>query len=714
MRDNGPVTQREVDFPENTRLVSRTDDKGRITFVNAAFAAISGFSEEELTGSAHNIVRHPDMPQEAFADLWATLKSGNPWRGLVKNRTKSGDHYWVRADVMPVIEDGRPAGYVSIRSKPSRAEIAEAERAYRLFRDGKAHGLAIEGGSVVRRVPAWRKWLGSLGGRLAVQTGATLALLALVAAIGLAALHTADSTLQTLHRDRLVPTAQLAEIDRRMRVGLDDLVRIAAALEPGGGDAAAAVRDAEANRDAIAAIRKTVRARAVPGEGADLANAFETSTARYAAEGLASGIKLGQAGDAAGLDRHVAATARPLLRDAETAINRLIDFQQRTAEAEFLHADDLARLSVLAIAALFAIACAVAVAVAWSVRRAVNRPLARMSTHFAAIANRDDDHPIPEEEIAEFRHTSRMLRAMQGLLGYAAQEKIEIDRRSTARAKADLHTLADTLESRVHSVVEEVGQASRHLADSARTLSKNADITRERSHAVQEQAEEVRRNVDSVAAATHELAAAEQEISRQVVNTAEISLNASRQAADTRAAVGKLSESATRIGEIVAVITEVAGRTNMLALNATIEATRAGDAGKGFAVVAGEVKALAHQTGRATEDISRQIRAIQAETETTVAAINRITTTISEVSEVSSAVAAAVEEQGVATREIARSVNEVALGTQAASENVAVVARVASDTETMAMEVLTSADTLRDAAQVLDREVSNFLAGIRR
>ncbi len=712
MRDNGPVTQREVDYPEETKLVSRTDDKGRITFVNAAFVAISGFSEEELTGGAHNIVRHPDMPQEAFADLWATLKSGAPWRGLVKNRTKSGDHYWVRADVMPVVEDGKAAGYVSIRSKPSRAEIAEAERVYALFRAGQADGLSISGGSVVRRAGGWRRRLDSLAARLTLQTAATLAMLALVAGIGLAALRSTDATLESIFHYRVVPTVQVAEIGRRMRADLDGLSRIETGLAQGGAGVDGAVREIEANRVALDGLWSAFRAAAQSEP--EPARAFEAAAARFAAEGVVPALRLGQAGDLAGLRRHVDETARPLLLAAEAASNRLVDLQRGAAEAEFSRADRIVSAASLAIAALFAVAAVAAILVGWNVRRAVIRPLARMGEHFVAIARRDERHRIDEEDTLEFRHASRMLRAMQGLLGYAAQEKIEIDRRSTARAKADLHTLADTLESRVHSVVEEVGQASHHLAESARVLSRNADITRERSQAVQEQAEEVRRNVDSVAAATHELAAAEQEISRQVVNTAEISHTASRQAEDTRTAVGNLSQSAERIGEIVAVITEVAGKTNMLALNATIEASRAGDAGKGFAVVAGEVKALAHQTGRATEDISRQIRAIQGETRTTVTAIGRIVSTISEVSEVSSAVAAAVEEQGVATREIARSVNEVALGTQAASENVAVVARVARETEAMAMEVLTSADTLRDAAQALDREVASFLAGIRR
>ena len=122
MRDNGPVTNREIEMQDEDILVSKTDTGGRIQFCNQAFVDISGFNDEELVGSPHNLVRHPDMPKEAFANLWQTIKSGFPWQGLVKNRAKNGDHYWVRANVTPTIEDGEVTGYISIRTKPTEAE----------------------------------------------------------------------------------------------------------------------------------------------------------------------------------------------------------------------------------------------------------------------------------------------------------------------------------------------------------------------------------------------------------------------------------------------------------------------------------------------------------------------------------------------------------------------------------------------------------------
>jgi aerotaxis receptor len=151
MRVNQPVTQREHAIGDGETLMSATDLKGRITFVNDSFIEISGFPQDELLRQPHNIVRHPDMPPEAFADLWATLKSGRCWSALLKNRRKDGDHYWVRANATPIRHGGSVAGYVSIRTKPSRAEVAAAETLYAAMRAGKAPHLAFHRGWLVRR-----------------------------------------------------------------------------------------------------------------------------------------------------------------------------------------------------------------------------------------------------------------------------------------------------------------------------------------------------------------------------------------------------------------------------------------------------------------------------------------------------------------------------------------------------------------------------------
>jgi aerotaxis receptor len=150
MRVNEPVSQREFEFPENATLMSTTDTQSHVTYANQAFIDVSGFSREEVSGQPHNLVRHPDMPREAFADMWATLKGGEPWTALVKNRRKNGDHYWVRANAVPVVREGRHVGYMSVRTKASREEIQAAEQLYRDFREGQAGRRRFHNGLIVR------------------------------------------------------------------------------------------------------------------------------------------------------------------------------------------------------------------------------------------------------------------------------------------------------------------------------------------------------------------------------------------------------------------------------------------------------------------------------------------------------------------------------------------------------------------------------------
>ena len=152
MRSNMPVTNVEYVLKDTEAVVSKTDPHGNITYVNQDFVNISGFSEEELMGAPHNIVRHPDMPVEAFADFWRTLKSGKAWTGLVKNRCKNGDYYWVEANAAPIIENHKIVGYASIRTKPSRAQVQAADSAYRAIKAGDK-GLKVEEGNAVRCSP---------------------------------------------------------------------------------------------------------------------------------------------------------------------------------------------------------------------------------------------------------------------------------------------------------------------------------------------------------------------------------------------------------------------------------------------------------------------------------------------------------------------------------------------------------------------------------
>ncbi len=192
MKINLPISGCEVEVGADASILSTTDPKGCITYVNPAFISISGFTEEELLGSSHNIVRHPQMPPAAFEHLWQTLKSGRSWMGMVKNRCKNGDHYWVRANVTPIRESGQVIGYMSVRTKPERDAVAAAEKLYASIRRGQAKGIALHRGEVVRTGPAG--WLGKLARmqlntRLNLSMGLMLTIQIAVVIAGMAALH---------------------------------------------------------------------------------------------------------------------------------------------------------------------------------------------------------------------------------------------------------------------------------------------------------------------------------------------------------------------------------------------------------------------------------------------------------------------------------------------------------------------------------------------
>jgi methyl-accepting chemotaxis protein len=292
-------------------------------------------------------------------------------------------------------------------------------------------------------------------------------------------------------------------------------------------------------------------------------------------------------------------------------------------------------------------------------------------------------------------------------------EQKESEQRAVAVRKQDMMKLADQFEGAVGEIIETVSSASTELEASASTLTSTAERAQELATTVAAASEEASTNVQSVASATEEMSSSVNEISRQVQESARMAGEAVDQARKTNDRVSELSKAAARIGDVVELINTIAGQTNLLALNATIEAARAGEAGRGFAVVASEVKALAEQTAKATGEIGQQIAGIQAATQDSVGAIKEISGTIERLSEISSTIAAAVEEQGAATQEISRNVQQAAQGTQQVSANITDVQRGASETGSASSQVLSAAQSLSSDSNRLKLEVGKFLNTVR-
>jgi methyl-accepting chemotaxis protein len=276
-----------------------------------------------------------------------------------------------------------------------------------------------------------------------------------------------------------------------------------------------------------------------------------------------------------------------------------------------------------------------------------------------------------------------------------------------------LATLADTFQAKIGPHVESLSGQARSLTDTATSMSATAGETNRQAAAVAAAAELTSVNVQTVATATEELHSSVGEINRQVTHSAEITGAAVQAAERTNVTVRGLSDAAQKIGEVVKLISDIAGQTNLLALNATIEAARAGDAGKGFAVVAAEVKGLAGQTAKATEGIASQVGAIQAATNEAVQAIQGIVGTIATISQITTAIASAVEQQGAATQEIARNVQEVAQGTGQVASNIGAVNQAASDTGSAAEQMLALAKDLGIRSEMLRADVGEFVATVR-
>ncbi|UMY17051.1 methyl-accepting chemotaxis protein [Methylobacterium organophilum] len=549
--------------------------------------------------------------------------------------------------------------------------------------------------------------------RVIAALGGLFAALALTAGLGWYASSTANRGMDTIYADRVVPLRDLKIVADMYAVNIVDTshkVRNGNIPWPAGlkAVAEAQVRIKRKWAEYVdTAMGDEEKERAQTAKNA-------MSTADIDVDRLLTILK---DKDDAALDHFVKANLYQAIDPVSEAISQLIDLQIKEADAVHGHSSAAYRVAeAIGLCALVFGLVAAGFALTTMVR-GVLAPLSAITAMMRRLATGDVTQAVPgigrRDEIGDMAASvqvfkdnivrTRQLEAETALARASAEEQ----------RKAALRQMADGFEAAVGGVIGMVSSSATELHATARTMSATATETATQSTTVAAAAEQAAGNVGTVAAAAEQLGTSVQEVGRQVAGSAELAQRAVREADQTGALVQALRSAVSRIGDVVGLISDIAGQTNLLALNATIEAARAGSAGKGFAVVASEVKALAEQTEKATGEIAGQIHQIQASTGEAAASIAGITGRIREISDVATSIAAAVEEQGAATQEIVRNVSQAAQGTGEVRHNIAGVAGAAEETGAAASQVLGAASELSRQSEHLAAEVGRFLATVR-
>ncbi|TNC07207.1 methyl-accepting chemotaxis protein [Methylobacterium terricola] len=429
------------------------------------------------------------------------------------------------------------------------------------------------------------------------------------------------------------------------------------------------------------------------------------------------GAALDRAGERELADAVFAGPFRKSSLTFRTAVNDILAYRQTRAFERTATTDEIGQTSRMAVTVALIIAALITLAISWLIIHRVASPIASMTQVMRRLAENECDVVIPNrgrrDEIGEMAAAVQVFK--DNILRNLALEQEAAFARATAdeQRQSLMRDMADSFESAVGGIIGRVSSSAQELQLTARTMTMTANQTAAQSTGAASAAEQAATNVGAVAAAAEELGTSVSEIARQVAGSAHLAQDAVAQASQTAGLVRELSEAVSRIGDVTGLISTIASQTNLLALNATIEAARAGAAGRGFAVVAAEVKELASQTARATDEITVHIQRVQTSTGQAVSAIGGIASRIHEINDVAAVIAAAVQQQGAATQHIVRNVAHAATGTAEVTLNVANVVEAAKETGAAASQVLTSASELSRQSDNLSNEVAQFLGTVR-
>jgi methyl-accepting chemotaxis protein len=687
MRINTPVTQTEHLLVDGMSIVSTTDLRGNIISVNPYFIQVSGYSEQELIGAPQNILRHPDMPAEAFADMWATIKDGIPWSGVVKNRCKNGDFYWVNARVTPVIDNESMVGYMSIRTKPSRAQVDQASDLYQNFKSGNPLGLALQNGKVLkaaqlakfakrRRPPSWRagaralQWLQSI--TIARKFGFVIA--SAMLGIALLSLFFLASERTMLLKEREAGVRQAVETAH-------GVLRHYQALAAGG-----KLGDGEARAAALGML-KSMR---YDGQEYFWVNDLDARMVMHPVKPELDGKDLSGLADANG--KHLFSEfARVVKADGAGFVSYLwpkpgserpvqkISYVQGFAPwgwvvgsgvyVDTVDATMHSRLLQYALGALLLAAVLLTICLFFS--RGLQRQLGGEPEYVSgvvrAIAGGDLAVPIltaPGDQSSLLSSTRNMRDSLASLVGQVRAGTYTVASASSQIASGNLD-----LSARTEQQASALQQTASSMAQLTVTVKQNGE------HA---------RQADALVCSASAVAQQGGALVSEVVAT-----------------MGAISESSHKIVDIIGVIDGIAFQTNILALNAAVEAARAGEQGRGFAVVATEVRNLAQRSAAAAREVKTLI---DASVESVASGGELVSQAGSTMQEIVSSVGRVTEIMGEITRASAAQESGIEHINQAIGE----MDQVTQQNAALVEEAAATAGTLHDQAANLEQLVNVF------